>query len=76
MLTGGLVRIFEKNASDKLSKIQIELARTKKQLPLYKIQANIRYRRDKMGFRDRGEFAYHSKIKSYDKKITIWLKIL
>ncbi|MHA1783618.1 MAG: GTPase [Candidatus Helarchaeota archaeon] len=63
------LEIFERNASDKLSKLQIELARTRKELPLYKLQANVKYQRDKMGFHSRGEFAFHSKIKSYDKRI-------
>ena len=63
------LEIFEKNATDKLSKMQIELARTRKQLPLYKLQANVTYNKDKAGFRSRGEYAFHSKIKSYDKRI-------
>jgi len=64
------LQIFEKNATDKLSKIQIKLAQLRKQFPLYKLQANIKFKRDlparKFG---PGEFAFHSKIKSYDKKI-------
>ena len=63
------LEIFEKNATDKLSKMQIELARTRKQLPLYKLQANVTYNKDKAGFRSGGEFAFHSKLKTYDKRI-------
>ncbi len=64
------LKIFEKNSTDKLSKIQIQLAQLRKQFPLYKLQANIKFKQDlparKFG---PGEFAFHSKIKSYDKKI-------
>lgn len=64
------LEIFELNASDKLSKIQIQLAQLRKQFPLYKLQANIKFKQDlparKYG---PGEFAFHSKIKNYDKKI-------
>lgn len=64
------LKIFEQNASDKLSKIQIQLAQLRKQFPFYKLQANIKFKQDlparKFG---PGEFAFHSKIKSYDKKI-------
>ncbi|NHI94581.1 MAG: HflX family GTPase [Candidatus Lokiarchaeota archaeon] len=63
------LEIFEKNATDNLSKMQIELARTRKQLPLYKLEANVTYNKDKAGFRSGGEYAFHSKIKTYDKRI-------
>ena len=63
------LEIFEKQATDKLSKIQIELARTRKELPLYKLQANIKYKKEKGGYHGLGEHGYHSKIKSYDKKV-------
>ncbi len=63
------LEIFDKQATDKTSKIQIQLARTRKQLPLYKLQANIVYNKDKANFRGPGEYGFHSKIKSYDKQI-------
>ncbi len=62
--------IFERNATDKLSKIQIELAQLRKEFPLYKLQANIKFKKDLMPrVFGPGEFAFHSKIKSFDKKI-------
>jgi len=63
------LEIFENQATDRLSKIQIELARTRKELPIYKMQANFKYNKEKGGYHGLGEHGYHSKIKSYDKKV-------
>ena len=64
------LKIFEQNATDKLSKIQIQLATLNKEFPLYKLQANIQFKKDLMPrVYGAGEFAYDSKVKSYAEKI-------
>ncbi|MHA1379255.1 MAG: GTPase [Candidatus Helarchaeota archaeon] len=64
------LQIFEHNATDRLSKTQIKLAQLQKQFPLYKLQANIKFKQDLMPrVFGPGEFAFHSKIKSFSKKI-------
>ncbi|MHA1298434.1 MAG: GTPase, partial [Candidatus Helarchaeota archaeon] len=64
------LKIFEKNATGRLSKIQIQLARLSQNFPLFKLQANIKFKRDLMPrVFGPGEYAFHSKIKSYDKKM-------
>lgn len=65
-----ILQIFEKNSSDKISKIQIRLAQLRKDFPFYKLQAHIKYKRESPArVYGPGEFAYHSKIKNYDKQL-------
>ncbi len=56
------LEIFEKAATDKLAKLQIELARIKKVFPYFKLQARLKYLREHPGFKSAGEYAYHNKI--------------
>jgi GTP-binding protein HflX len=65
------LRIFEEMASDRISKLQIELARERKLFPFYQLQAEVKY-----AGKDRpppwagtGEFAFHSKIRGIQKRI-------
>ncbi|MHA1332828.1 MAG: GTPase [Candidatus Odinarchaeia archaeon] len=64
------LEIFEKTASDKLSKIQIEAARLKKLFPYLKLEASVRYLREHPFFRSMGEYAFHNKVKSLRKRLT------
>ncbi len=66
------LNIFEKMASDTLSKLQITLARIRKLFPYYKLRASIKYKKERPGFMGRGEYAYHntlSLLKSREAKI-------
>ncbi len=64
-----ILEIFEEQATDIVSKLQIELAQAIKNFPKYKIQAHKKYRREHAQFRSSGEFAYHSKIRAHDKRV-------
>ncbi|MFX1298818.1 MAG: GTPase [Promethearchaeota archaeon] len=64
-----ILDIFEQQSSDIVSKLQIELAQILKNFPKYKIQAHKKYKTEHAQFRSSGEFAYHSKIRAYDKKV-------
>lgn len=63
------LRIFEENAADNLSKLQIELARLSKLFPLYKLEASIALRTEHPSLRGMGEYAYHKKITSLRRRI-------
>ncbi|MHA1129947.1 MAG: GTPase HflX [Candidatus Helarchaeota archaeon] len=64
-----ILEIFEREASDIVSKLQIELAQSLKNFPKYKIQAHKKYKKEHAQFRSSGEFAYHSKIRAHDKHV-------
>jgi len=64
-----ILEIFEKQSSDIVSKLQINLAQMLKTFPKYKIQAHKKYRTEHAQFRSSGEFAFHSKIKAHDKRV-------
>jgi GTP-binding protein HflX len=57
------LEIFDKMASDSVSKLQIEAARLGKLAPYFKLQANLRFRNEHAFFRSMGEYAFHSHIK-------------
>jgi GTP-binding protein HflX len=65
------LRIFEEMAADRISKLQIELARTRKLYPFYQLQASSKYagldRQPRWA--GTGEFAFHSKLKAIQKRI-------
>jgi len=65
------LRIFEEMANDPISKLQIELARTRKLYPFYQLQAAAKYsgldRQPRWA--GTGEFAFHSKLKGIQKRI-------
>lgn len=63
------LEIFEQNASDKISKLQIELARLLKVMPYEKLKASIRYFRDKPGPKSSGEYAYHKTLGQLKRRI-------
>ena len=54
--------IFAENASDKVSKLQIELARIEKEIPYIKLQTSIIHQRDKPYIRAGGEYGYSPKL--------------
>jgi len=64
-----ILEIFDKSASDKISKLQIELARLTKAFPYEKLKAGIRYLTEHPGKKSMGEYAYHSVIKQLRKRI-------
>ncbi|RLE94217.1 MAG: GTPase HflX [Thermoprotei archaeon] len=63
------LEIFDKSASDKISKLQIELARLTKAFPYEKLKAAVKYLVEHPGKKSMGEYAYHSVIKQLRKRI-------
>lgn len=63
------LEVFEKNANDTLSKMQIELARLVKAFPYEKLKASIKYLGNRPGYSASGEYAYHSVVGSIKKRI-------
>ncbi len=67
------LRIFNKMASDRLSKLQIELASIKKLFPYYKLKASQKYFKERPGYMGGGEYIYHnvlSGLRKLENKIT------
>lgn len=65
-----ILDIFEQQSSDNLSKLQITLAQLIKTFPKYKIEAHKKYKAEHPSQQGGGgEYAFHSKIKAYDKQI-------
>jgi GTP-binding protein HflX len=64
------LRIFDVSSSDKLSKLQIRLARLLKEIPYQKLLASIRFKtgREHPGPRSLGEYAYHETVASLLKR--------
>jgi GTP-binding protein HflX len=65
-----ILEIFDRTSRDKLSKLQIEKARLNKDLPLVKIKASNRLKSEHPGAKGRGVYAYKSKIRGIQSKIT------
>lgn len=63
------LKIFEENAADSLSKLQIELAMLGKLFPYYKLQASIALKTERPFFRGMGEYAYHNKITQLRRRV-------
>lgn len=57
-----VLEIFEQNAGDRLSKLQIELARLERIIPYIKKRAATIHFRDRPGPRSLGEYAYHKTV--------------
>ncbi|MFQ6052769.1 MAG: GTPase [Candidatus Bathyarchaeia archaeon] len=62
------LEIFDKMASDNLSKLQIEAARLDKLAPYFKLSASIRYLNDRPFFRSMGEYAFHSQLRELTRR--------
>ncbi|MHA1270483.1 MAG: GTPase [Candidatus Helarchaeota archaeon] len=65
-----ILEIFDKMASDNLSKLQIEKARLLKNMPLIKLQASKKLKAEHPGAMGRGEYAYKSKIRAVQSRIS------
>ena len=57
------LEIFDRNASDTLSQLQIEAARLQKLAPYFKLEANIRFHNDRPFFGSIGEYAFHGQMR-------------
>lgn len=57
------LEIFDRMASDNLSKLQIQSARLEKQAPFLKLQASIHYSHDRPFFRSGGEYGFHGQLR-------------
>ncbi|MGQ9479337.1 MAG: GTPase [Thermoproteota archaeon] len=64
------LKIFEISSSDKISKLQIRLARLMKEISYQKLLASIRFKtgRENPGPRSLGEYAYHETVASLVKR--------
>ena len=62
------LEIFDRMASDNLSKLQIEAARLDKLAPYFKLEASIRYHNDRPFFRSMGEYAFHSQLRELTRR--------
>jgi len=62
------LEIFDRMASDNLSKLQIEAARLEKLAPYFKLEASIRYHNERAFFRSMGEYAYHSQLRELTRR--------
>ena len=62
------LEIFDRMASDNLSKLQIEAARLAKLAPYFKLEANLRYHNDRPFFRSMGEYAFHSQMRELTRR--------
>jgi len=62
------LEIFEANASDILSLLQIRLARMRKEMPLRKLIVSKKYKEEHASLRSGGEYAMHSTLKSFTKR--------
>lgn len=62
------LEIFERRASDNLSKLQIEAARLNKIVPYLKLQASLKYRNERPFFLSMGEYAYHSQLREITRR--------
>ncbi len=62
------LEIFEANASDSLSLLQIRLARMKKETPLQKLRVSKKYKEEHASLMGGGEYAMHSTLKSFTKR--------
>lgn len=62
------LEIFDRMASDNLSKLQIEAARLEKLAPFFKLEASLRYHHDRPFFRSMGEYAFHSQLRELTRR--------
>jgi GTP-binding protein HflX len=57
------LEIFDRMASDSLSKLQIQAARLEKVTPFFKLQASLNYTHDRPFFRSGGEYGFHGQLR-------------
>ena len=57
-----VLEIFASNASDSISKLQIELAKLKKVIPYLKLQTSLLHYKDRPFFKAGGEYAWNPKL--------------
>jgi len=62
------LEIFDRMASDNLSKLQIEAARLEKLAPYFKLEASVKFRNEHPFFRSMGEYAYHSRLREITRR--------
>ncbi len=62
------LEIFSENANDKVSKLQIELAKIEKEIPYIKMLTKIRFQKDRPFFKAGGEYAYKPKLAELRKR--------
>jgi GTP-binding protein HflX len=62
------LEIFDRNASDNLSKLQIEAARLEKLAPYFKLETSVRYHNDRPFFLSMGEYAYRSQLRELTRR--------
>jgi GTP-binding protein HflX len=66
-----VLRIFNETSRDILSKLQIQLAELRKSFPYIKLQAAMKFKKTRAGFKGGGEYAYHKQINAVQKRIKI-----
>lgn len=67
------LKIFDISSSDKLSKLQIRLAKLLKEIPYQKLLASVRFKtgREHPGPRSLGEYSYHETVASLLKRRSV-----
>lgn len=66
-----VLRIFNEASRDILSKLQIQLAELSKSFPYIKLQAAIKFKKTRAGFKGGGEYAYHRQINAVHRRMKI-----
>lgn len=62
------LEIFDRMASDNLSRLQIEAARLEKLAPYFKLEVSVKFRNEHPFFRSMGEYAYHSRLREITRR--------
>lgn len=62
------LEIFDKMASDNLSKLQIQAARLNKLTPYFKLEANLRFHNDRPFFHGSGEYGFRSQLEELTRR--------
>lgn len=62
------LEIFDKMASDSISKLQIEAARLKKLAPYFKLEAKFRFQNEHAFLRSIGEYAFRNQIRELTRR--------
>jgi GTP-binding protein HflX len=64
-----ILNVFERHAASREAKLQIELARLRRNIPYIKMSTGVRVRTDHPGFGSSGEYIVHSTIANIHKRI-------
>lgn len=64
-----ILNVFEKHAKSNEAKLQVELARLKRNIPYIKMAAGIRMKADHPGYGSTGEYIIHSTIANIHRRI-------